>query len=191
MNSSTCNGKHTTSSPDLRESCRPWAKCWETTSVTLPALRPHAACTSQTSWTGWTGQWPVYSNPAAHEPPVCTLSLRSWERKGLEGNIFEKKWFLWVAQSFLCCLKKEVLHLQPLYSWCFCRTTGSLSQILQINVLILPKASVELQRTVSRLEGMKLRPKPGGMFEKFLSIQLQCCLSDVIQRQIRKKIFRK
>ncbi|KAJ8356589.1 hypothetical protein SKAU_G00193830 [Synaphobranchus kaupii] len=48
---------------------------------------------------------------------------------------------------------------------------GSLSRILQANDLILPKASAELQRTVSELEGMKLRHKPGGMLEKFLSSQ--------------------
>ncbi|XP_016114443.1 uncharacterized protein [Sinocyclocheilus grahami] len=48
---------------------------------------------------------------------------------------------------------------------------GSLSRILQGNDLILPKATAELQRTVSELEEMKLRPKPGGMLENFLSIQ--------------------
>lgn len=48
---------------------------------------------------------------------------------------------------------------------------GSLSSTLKANGLILPKASAKLQRTVSEQEMMKLRCKPKGMLEKFLSIQ--------------------
>ena len=44
---------------------------------------------------------------------------------------------------------------------------GRLSCTLQKNDLILPKATSELQRTVIELEGMKVRPKRGGMLEKF------------------------
>lgn len=42
-----------------------------------------------------------------------------------------------------------------------------LSCTLKKNDLILPKATSELQRTVIELEGMKVRPKRGGMLERF------------------------
>lgn len=44
---------------------------------------------------------------------------------------------------------------------------------LQTNGPILPKATSELQRTVIALECMKLRPKRGGMFKRFIASCVQ------------------
>ena len=56
---------------------------------------------------------------------------------------------------------------------------GSLSRILQTNDLILPKATSELKRTVSALENMKLRPKHGGMLQKFMG-----CIQETVKFQV-------
>ncbi len=49
---------------------------------------------------------------------------------------------------------------------------GGLSRTLQANDLILPKATAEL-KTVAELERMKLRPKPGGMLDKLLNMEIE------------------
>ncbi|KAK0135673.1 Zinc finger protein 862 [Merluccius polli] len=46
---------------------------------------------------------------------------------------------------------------------------ATLSLTLQRNNLILPQATSELKKTVTRLEALKIKPKPGGLLEKIQS----------------------
>lgn len=50
---------------------------------------------------------------------------------------------------------------------------SSVSLTLQRNDLILPQATSELRKTVTRLEALKLRAKAGGMLEKIHTIIAQ------------------
>lgn len=50
---------------------------------------------------------------------------------------------------------------------------SSLSLTLQRNDLILPQATSELRKTVTRLEGLKSRAKSGGMLEKIQNMLAQ------------------
>ncbi|KAM9415649.1 uncharacterized protein ACWYII_024397 isoform 3-T5 [Salvelinus alpinus] len=50
---------------------------------------------------------------------------------------------------------------------------SSLSLTLQRNDLILPQATSELRKTVTRLEALKLRAKAGGMLEKIQTMLAQ------------------
>ncbi len=43
---------------------------------------------------------------------------------------------------------------------------ATLSLTLQKNDLILPQATSALKKTVTRLEALKINPKPGGLLEK-------------------------
>ncbi|KAM9398529.1 uncharacterized protein ACWYII_031115 isoform 1-T1 [Salvelinus alpinus] len=50
---------------------------------------------------------------------------------------------------------------------------SSLSLTLQRNDLILPQATSELRKTVTRLEALKLRAKAGGMLDKIQTMLAQ------------------
>lgn len=50
---------------------------------------------------------------------------------------------------------------------------SSLSLNLQRNELILPQATSELRKTVTRLEELKFRVKAGGMLERFQTMLTQ------------------
>lgn len=50
---------------------------------------------------------------------------------------------------------------------------SSLSLTLQRNDLILPQATSELRKSVTRLEGLKSRAKSGGMLEKIQTMLAQ------------------
>ena len=83
---------------------------------------------------------------------VTPLLLTTQIKKEMETTLF------CVFSHFLCDLFEEL---------------ATLSLTLQRNDLILPQATTILKMTVTSLEALKTKPKPGGLLEKIQTVFAQ------------------